>query len=250
MKIGVKAGPNTNPDYINQIRNHADYLEIYAEINVDWDYKRLSKPGLPVLAVHVAHFDSGVNFANKSRSDLNRKALGKAIEIANFFSSTKIVFHPELIEDSSDSLLNLIEFLKLHHDPRLLVENMPFSTDNQTHLGGNIKELKGLLLGAKVGLCLDFTHACEYAQRMGIDTNEMLAELISLHPDHFHLADTKLDVVFDPDYNEVHLNLWDGDLDMDSISSFLPESSEVTIETPQIADKQIREITYLKYGRK
>ncbi|MCX6745266.1 MAG: TIM barrel protein [Candidatus Parcubacteria bacterium] len=250
MKIGVKAGPNTDPDYINQIRNHADYLEIYAEINVDWDYKGLSKPGLPVLAVHVAHFDSGVNFANKSRGDLNRKAFDKAIEIANFFSSDKVVFHPELIEDSSDSLLNLIEFLKLHYDPRLLVENMPFSTDNQTHLCGCFEEIETLLLEAKVGFCLDFTHACEYAKRMGIDVNEMLMKLLSLHPAHFHLADTKLDVVFDPHYNEVHLNLWDGDLDIDAISSFLPESSEVTIETPQIVDKQVREITYLKYGRK
>lgn len=246
MRIGIKIGPHSKTDYVNQIVKYADYVEIYAEISEDWDYQSISNLGIPVLSVHVSHFDSGVNFADVLRNNLNIKALNKALEIADYFNSGKVIFHPELIDEKSGSIEDLIIFLKSNFDPRLLVENMPFSTDDQIHLCGSFEETSDVITKSGVGFCLDFTHAYEYAKRTGINANEMILKLISLQPSHFHLADTDLSLVFNKAYNETHLNLWSGNLEIEFIKSILPINADVTIETPQFVNKQISEIKFLK----
>lgn len=246
LKVGVKIMPSIKKGYIRQIENFADYFEIYADLNIKCDDNYLLELGLPVSAVHVAHFDNGVNFSDNSKKEINLLALKRALEIAYHFGSKKIIFHPELIEHGLCSVNNLIEFLKINYDSRLVIENMPFSSEGIGHLCRNYEEIKEVIVKTGIGFCLDFTHASEYAMRIGLDSEKLMRKLLLLNPIHFHLADTDLSKVFDLNYNETHLNLGMGDINMELIKKIIPKKSEVTIETPQNLQKQIKEIKYLK----
>ncbi len=247
VKIGVKIMPFAKESYIRGIEKFADYFEIYADLNVGCDDGCLSELNIPVSVVHIAHFDSGVNFSDSTRREINLSALEKALEIADHFKSKKIIFHPELIEHNSCSVDNLVEFIITNNDSRLMIENMPFSSEELEHMCRNCEEINEVILKTGTGFCLDFTHASEYAARMAMDSDKLISEMLSLNPKHFHLSDTDLSKVFDHNYNETHLNLGAGNMNMELIKRIIPINSEVTIETPQNLQEQIREIEYLKF---
>lgn len=246
IRVGIKITPAIKGVYKKQIEASADYFELYADLNVSSKDSYLLNLGIPVSVIHVAHFDSGVNFLDPSREKINKLALEKALELADYFGAEKVVFHPELIEDGACSIDNLIRFLEMNYDDRLIIENMPFSSEDIEHTGRSRDEIEEAIIRADVGFCLDFTHACEYGARMGLDLYELMKELLSLNPEHFHLADTDLTKVFDPEYNETHLNLGEGNMDIETVRKSIPNNSEVTLETPQNMEKQIKEIEYLK----
>ncbi|MFZ2970510.1 MAG: hypothetical protein WA063_05145 [Minisyncoccia bacterium] len=84
---------------------------------------------------------------------------------------------------------------------------------------------------------------------MNLDLRSQIAEFLSLEPKHFHLTDTDLNKVFDRKYNEDHLNLGKGDMDINLILDIIPEDAWVTLETPQIQkdpERQIKEILCLE----
>lgn len=83
--------------------------------------------------------------------------------------------------------------------------------------------------------------------KIGLDSEKLIRKLLILNPVHFHLADTDLSKVFDQNYNETHLNLGVGNINMELIKMIIPGNSEITIETPQNLKKQIEEIEYLKH---
>jgi hypothetical protein len=255
IQVGVKIMPHTEIAYIKKIQEYADFFEIYAGPTVDLRDERLSALNIPVSVVHSAYLDDGVNFANPKRSQINRVLLQKAQKIADHFRSTKIVFHPEQVEDKFCSNKSLIKFLNKNYDERLLMENMPDATDGLLHLGRNYEEIIEIVSETGVKTCLDFTHAAEFvarhmSDRNGFSPNNFIKKLLALKPPHFHLADTNLDLVFNKNYSEVHLNLWEGNMgNIDFIKAcFLKiPGAAVTLETPQQdLQKQIKEINYLK----
>lgn len=246
IKVGVKITPSVKEGYIKKIEKFADYFEIYADLDVKYGDRCLSELSLPVSVVHTAHLGEGVNFLNSSREKVNIQALENALELADYFGSEKIVFHPEEMENEFCSVDNLIGFLENNYDNRLLIENMPYSSEGVEHFGRNCYEIRRIISVTAIGFCLDFTHACEYGAKMCLDSGKLIQELLSLNPKHFHLADTDLNKVFEPAYNETHLNLGSGNMDIRTIKKFIPNNSDVTLETPQNMEKQIWEIKYLK----
>ncbi len=247
VKIGVKINSSTKENYIRQIKKFVDYFEVCVDLNVKCDDNCLLNFDLPVSTIHVASFYSGVNFSNSSRKKVNLLALQTAFKYADHYKSKKIIFHPEVIENNLCSVSNLIRFLKTNYDSRLIVENMPFSSGYFEHLCRNHEEIAKVIMKAKVGFCLDFAHASEYAMRTGVNSEELINRLFLLNPVHFHLTDTKLNKVFDQNYNETHLNFGMGDVNIRLIKGKINKNAEVTIETPQNIKKQIKEIKYLKY---
>ncbi len=246
IRVGIKITPNIKEAYKKSVENQIDYFELYADLKGGYNDSYLLNLNVPVLVIHVAHFGSGVNFLNSSREKVDAQALEKALELADYFRAEKIVLHPEEMENEFCSADNLIKFLENNNDDRLLIENMPFSSEGIEHFGRNCHEIRRIISGASIGFCLDFTHACEYGARMHLDSGKLMQELLSLNPRHFHLADTDLSKVFDPAYDETHLNLGEGNMDIQTIKKLIPNNSEVTLETPQNMEKQIEEIKYLK----
>jgi len=246
FKIGVKLTPfKIDKVYIGQISDYADYIELYIDLKkTNADQLNFD---IPVATVHITQFCGGVNFADSSREKINLVALEKALNIANSFKSEKVIFHPELIQHDLCSIEHLIEFLIRNHDCRMKIENMPLSSNGIRHLGANYAEIKEMVLQTKIGFCLDYAHACEYTTAMRLNPENVIKELLLLNPTHFHLVDTDLGKVFDINYNENHLNLGKGNIDIEMIKKNIPNGSEVTIETPQDLEYQIEEIRYLKY---
>lgn len=245
MKIGVKAGHWVSKKYIKKMSSDIDFFEIYATENWDQNNLGLENYRKPI-AIHVPHFKTRVNFANPERIENNLKALRLSISLANRFDSQKIIFHPELAENKNCSIDYLIRFLKENYDSRLLVENMPYSSEGFKHFCGNLKEVKNLIERAKVGFCFDYTHVAEYAKKMNLDLGLLFKQFLSLGPKHFHLTDTDLSKVSEIGYNEEHLNFWDGNVDFNLIKSNIPDDAWITLETPQSSEKQIREVEWLK----
>ena len=242
LKIGVKIGDRTTPEYVNEIIGSVDFLEIYAKVGYDFSFlANVQKP----IAIHVPHFASKVNFANPKRADANEVALSHAVKLADNFGATKIIFHPELKEDENCSLDVLDSFVKSHYDPRLYIENMPFSSEGFEHFASEPAEIRSLMQKLNTRFCLDFAHALEYLEWKGVD-KELIHDYLALKPNHFHLTDTDLSQVMNADYNEEHLNFGEGNVDLAWCRDKLPQNAWVTLETPQNAKKQLEEITFLR----
>lgn len=242
IKIGIKIGPDINRQYIELISPHVDFLEVYALPDSEYEIlEGFSKP----IVIHVCHFDSGVNFANPSKRTENIIALRHSIELADKFRSTKIIFHPELKENEDCSKEVLVQFIKANHDPRLLIENMPFSSDGFEHFCRSFDEIKSLTRDLEIGFCLDFAHAVEYLDKTGKSIAE-LESFINLKPKHFHITDTDQSKIFEGAYDERHLNFFEGNVDLEFCKSLLPGGSWITIETPTNINKQLKEIEYLR----
>lgn len=242
LKIGLKINDKVSANYINDISSEIDFLEIYAEPGSE--FETLSSFAKPVV-VHVAHFDSGVNFANPKRKTANEIALRHAIYLANKFNSTKIIFHPELKEDESCTLGALENFISSHYDERLHIENMPFSSMGYEHFAANPSEIKHLLKTLSVKFCLDLAHTAEYLAHTKLP-NSKVEDYLALKPNHFHITDADISGVFVKNYNERHLNFGDGTIDLEWLKSVLSDNSWVTIETPTDIKRQLGEVRFMR----
>ncbi|MFZ2970511.1 MAG: TIM barrel protein [Minisyncoccia bacterium] len=167
MKIGIKISEQTTRQYVGKISSSICFFEIYVlprrtHEYLDW-LLSFKKP----VVIHMPHFANGINFANPDRKDINLESLEYSIKLADYLGSEKIIFHPELIENGSrnDSIDSAVKFFKQNYDPRLLVENMPFSSDGHEHLGGSFNEIADIIDHTGVNFCLDFAHAAEYAKK-------------------------------------------------------------------------------------
>lgn len=242
LKIGLKINDIVSADYVKKISGEIDFLEIYAEPGSEFEV--LSSFTKPVV-VHVAHFDSGVNFANPKRKRANEIALSHAVSLANKFKSSRIIFHPELKEDESCTLGVLEDFISSHYDERLHIESMPFSSMGYEHFAANPSEIKHLLKTLSVKFCLDLAHTIEYLAHTKLP-NSAVEDYLALKPNHFHITDADISGVFDKNYNERHLNFGDGTMDLDWFKRVLPDNSWVTIETPTDIERQVDEVRYLR----
>jgi endonuclease IV len=240
MKVGIPVKPHTSIRYIEELDSFLDFFEIYTMVNYHFDF--LLKYRKPIV-IHIPHFGDDINFANPSKTKESLSILKWGIMLANKYDSTKIIFHPGLIEDDSCSIDFVINFIANNYDRRFLVENMPYSFKGCKEIGGEYSEIRKILTGSRVGFCLDFTHALEYATRVHKEITSFVNQLLSLNPVHFHLTDTYLKTVYADD---IHLNFWEGDLELEKIKNLIPKTSWVTLETPRNLIKQKEEIAFLK----
>ena len=240
--LGLKVGPRLNEEYIGKVYDAVDFLEIYASTESNFDIlNSFNKP----IVVHVMHFGNSVNFANPKRIKQNEAALSHAIKLADKFNASKLIFHPELKEDESCTVDVLKKFIKSHYDERLHIESMPFSSMGYKHFAASVDEIKNLLSLLGVKFCLDFAHTSEYLTKEKLPI-ELLRAYLALKPNHFHLTDTNLAEVFDISYNEKHLSLGEGNLDLEYCRDLLPDNCWITLETPPNAEKQLNELAFLR----
>lgn len=243
LKVGVKIGPQSPKDYVDKICQYADFIEIYGRVN--FDYENVEACRKPVV-VHAPHFQEGVNLANPEKEKQNLEALEWAHTTADKFGSNKIIFHCDSKENEECSLMQTIKFLKENFAPRIHIENMPISSEGVTHLGNTPEEIKMVMKETGVKFCLDLAHVAEYALLKKINLEKLLEDYFVLSPFHFHLSDADMERVANNQPNAYHKNLLEGDLDLKTLKRFIPKGSWVTLETPQILEKQKKEIEFLK----
>lgn len=244
IKIGVKFGPTMSSEYPKEIKDMADYFELYGKTDFDYSFaERYTKP----IVVHAPHFFEKVNFCNPKREKINLEAINWAKKTADKFGAEKIIIHPEFKETKECSLGVLTNFIKENFDKRFYIENMPCEAEgNRSYFCSTPEEIKEVVQNTGVNFCLDFAHATEYAAGADLDLEKFLKELLSLSPGHFHISDSNLKNIKNMKLEDEHLTLFKGSIDLNLIKNLLPDNAEVTIETPQIVSEQLKEMEFLR----
>ncbi|NTW33984.1 MAG: TIM barrel protein, partial [Bacteroidetes bacterium] len=210
IKIGIKIGPLSDIKEFEKTIPYADFIELYGSSGFSYSFvKKYKKP----VVVHAPNYGQCINYANSCKEAGNLESLTWAIKTANEFKSDKIIVHSELIESECCSIENTINFLKKNFDPRLHIENMPYSSMGHVHIGASTQDIKRIIDETGVKFCLDLSHAAEYAAFVKKDYNKVIKDFLDFRPNHFHLSDSNLGAVFDENFDEVHLNFFKGNID-------------------------------------
>src|SRR4030042_1510825 len=239
MRVGVKIGPMNSEEYIEEISPYADFFEVYALPGYDCDF--LLKYKKPVV-IHLPHFRQKYNLCNPARKEKSLEALHWAVKLADKFKSDKIVFHADMKEDENCTLGNLNSFIKENFDSRLMIENVPPASWGFEHVCRTPEEIAEVMKATGVKFCFDFAHAAEYAVANKLEIKPFFKKFLALKPSYFHVTDTPLD----KDGKSWHLNLGEGKLDLGLVKKLIPKDSWIAIETPGVAEKQKKEIAFLK----
>ncbi|MBN1385727.1 sugar phosphate isomerase/epimerase [Candidatus Woesearchaeota archaeon] len=243
MKVGIKVWPDVPLEYVRRIRDHVDFFELYAF--PDHGYDDFLGIGRPII-IHNAHSFNKVNFADPAKGKINLASLMWSQHLADRFDSSKIIIHPELAENPACNIDSVRDFVRKHHDRRMMIENMPPAVHGFRHLVNTPEDVESVIRPCRIGFCLDLSHAFEYAHYFGLDVRPFIQRMVDLKPSHFHMTDTKLEKKPIGSYREIHMNFWEGGIDLDMLKGLLPKDAEVTIETPQVFEKQIKEIGFLR----
>lgn len=241
-QYGLKVGPNVTREYLEAVHDSTDFIEAYA--HPDHNYEVLEFWDKPIN-FHVPHSDNGTNFANPDKHDINVAILNHTYKLADKFGAGKIIFHPELFEDENCTCEVLERFVKENYDPRLHLENMPYNCKGVRHIATAPQEIQELLSRLNVKFCLDFAHATEYLTKVGAD-RELIHDFLALTPNHFHMTDTDLDKVADPDFDELHVSFGKGTMDLDWVKGLIPADASVTLETPMDATAHLSELKFMR----
>lgn len=238
MKVGLKLFPQRK-GYGEKFVDDVDFFEIMVLPGHEYSgFLELGK----VLTVHVPHSGQGFNIADKKKEENNAKTLNFCLNIADDLNSSKIVLHPGLLEDDSCNINNVFEFLdNYRNEKRILIENLCYHTNNKKHIGYSFEEIKRILEEYNFGLCLDFAHATTVAKHLGEDYKDYIKRFMFLNPSYFHLSD-----LFVESGKDEHLNLGEGNINLDFIKKSIPEQAEVVLETPIKEHMQKHEIELLR----
>jgi len=242
MKIGIKIWPD-KAGYALKIAEHADFIEVMAKRGED--FSAFDDVDLPFV-VHAEHGNMGINYADNSKLEQSRESLDFAIQLADRLDARAIVTHPGYLYGlPNQSIGNAIKFLKDIRDSRLLLENLVVRED----MNGKMLEypfstpetMKGLLLSTNKGMCLDLSHTQVASAFLGLDYIKMLREFMQLKPRHFHACGG---VEGQP--KDMHIHLWEGNLNVEAFKRMLPKTAWVTLETPCDLEGQIKDIEIMR----
>ena len=109
MQIGLKLFPQVEEKYVDKLAALVDFIEIFAKPEAEYSF--VTKYGLPVI-VHASHSEFGTNFCNPDKAETNEKFLNWAKTLADRFNSSKIIIHPEFIENDRCTTEYLCNFIK------------------------------------------------------------------------------------------------------------------------------------------
>ena len=111
MNVGLKIFPEVEEGYVDKFAGNIDFIEIFAAPGSNYYF--VAKYELPVV-IHASHSQFGVNYCNPDKIEINEKTLSWAKMLADRFNSSKIIIHPEFIENEKctmEYLANLSQFL-------------------------------------------------------------------------------------------------------------------------------------------
>ena len=269
MKIGVKTRDNPIVEFENSgqgsileyFEDKVDFYEVIAEQRKGLDFfKKMKSPSLPYV-VHAEHFNYDVNYADKSKYDLNSKSLDFARRVADELNSEKIIVHtgifsyPGKVEqgDPNINIENSFSFFRKVNDSRILAENLRrFSLEkqkNRSHFNYNPelagfydfscatpKEVKEFMNETDVGFCFDFSHSVFSSTYYKKNYLDYISEFLELKPRHYHFSGQFIKTA-EGNPNRIkevqrdHICLKESNLDLENILKMTPKNAEITLET-------------------
>lgn len=238
MKVGIKLYPQ-RLEYGQQFKDTADFFEVMVLSGFKYEpFLNLGKE----LSVHIPHCEHGFNIADKSKKQFNIGILNNCLEVADRLKSDKVVLHPGIIENDNCSEENSFHFLDdFRSENRILIENLCYQTRGFKHVGFSFEQVKKISDEFKFGICMDFAHAATVAHNLGFDYKEYIKKFMKLSAHYFHLSD-----LFVESGKDQHLNLGEGNMNVDFIKSLIKSDDYVALETPIKEKIQKQEIEVLR----
>jgi deoxyribonuclease-4 len=245
-KYGLKLW-STNECYLNSAvklyqSGVYDYIELFVEPGCFSSHIRLwAELEVPYI-IHAPHFDKGVNLASRACLENNLICAEETIKFADRLKAETIIFHPGIEGDIEET----VRQLKQIADPRIVIENKPrYGHNDMVCVGSSPEEIEFVMTAAKVGFCLDVSHAICAANACKTAPMPYLEKFLALQPRMFHLTDGDFAGIHDR-----HDHFGRGDYDIGEILRLLPRQSVITVETdkeyPDLLDDFAEDVAYLK----
>jgi endonuclease IV len=182
---------------------------------------------IPII-IHAPHHGLGINpcapaaFETRSTADMEdliEEAMGMTYEAADILGAPYIVLHAGRYEPGGREAAarEFKSFLDTHHDPRLILENLPAVFAGQELLGNTAEELLALADSRIGGFCLDFAHLYCTANYRGKDYPDLLGAFETLPVRLFHLSNDRSGSIRD---EHLPLDHPEGSIPMDIIMDY------------------------------
>jgi hypothetical protein len=186
-----------------------DFLELYYNVNKEFDFRDLEKLKKIPPTIHAFHRD---NFHEFNFSSKELKIWNKIKELADYFNSQKIIVHAGRASNIDDFQLNLSKI----EDPRILIENMAgLDVYGNLTFGYKLNDLKKIKENREI--CFDFEKAIKSACYQGISYKDFINNCLKeLNPTYFHISGGDKNTPKDE-----HLNLWEASFDLKWIKNIL-----------------------------
>lgn len=241
MKIGAKIFSLKDKPFLDKTAEKVDFIETMAIQGEDYDFlKNYNKK----IVLHAEHQEFGINPADASKYSENLKSINFALELADKLNAEKIVCHAGLIENENCSEETALSFFRNIKDNRILIENLPLIDYNGKQIATlcSVPEQTEIFLkNCNKKLCFDISHAIISAIIAGKkDYNEFIKPYLNFNPSHFHFSDVLFKEAKD------HLNLGEGNLNIEFYKKLIPKDAEVTLETNNDAENVLNDIRIME----
>ena len=185
--------------------------------------------------VHGPHHGSGVNLADASRRQENRRRMVDAMRFADALKAPYIIVHGGFggpLEESAAQIAAM-------RDERFVLENTPKIGLNDEVCAGYTPEHLATAIGSGIftGYVLDVGHALYAANSLKEPWEGFLRRFLALQPVLFHLSDGD-----SHSEKDVHASIGKGDFDLRRILALLPKDAKITLETPRTPNTGLRDV--------
>ena len=236
-KIGLKLYSTNIANYLPcalALARHGvmDYLELYLVPGSLETLDAWRAVPLPVV-IHAPHLHHGVNFADASRREVNRRIFGEVRQFADALHADCIICHGGT-GGTPEETVSQIAALR---DERIVLENKPHLQHPEVipdHpewrcRGASFEEFSAMVRAIGCGVCHDLTHTICSSASLGRDWKRELVRFESLGPRVHHLSD----MVSLRDELDTHEALGQGVLELDKVLAVVPDGARITLETPK-----------------
>lgn len=260
MKVGIKCFPD-RPGDNDTIKHRAlyknyDYIEVQVmpkssqrgrtDVYTLTDYKRncLDPWKKYIDAIHLGHFNDGMNFANPKRKEKNEEGVRVGLEAAANVNAKKVVLHPGCLENGNEGecdLRHARNYLEeLNRDYPLIEWRLEIVSGVSAARNKWLKEKSKIvdfynIVGMKP--CFDIGHACKSALLMDEDIEKYVFDLFeALEPDYVHVND----FINSPLGMNSHAHLGKGIFPLEKfLNQVKDEDIYLTIETDSLNQEDI-----------
>lgn len=237
LQIGLKLYSTNTANYLPEAlalarRGVPDYLELYIVPGSLATLDAWRAVPLPVV-IHAPHLRHGVNFADASRRESNRRVFAEVQAFADALHADCIICHGGTGGMPEETVAQI----KALRDDRVVLENKPHLQHPEIipdHpewrcRGASFEEFSAMVRAIGCGVCHDLTHTVCAAASLKRDWRAELVRFESLKPKVHHLSD----MVSLLDELDTHEALGQGVLELDKVLAVVPDGARITLETPK-----------------
>ncbi|MDR0677171.1 MAG: TIM barrel protein [Holosporaceae bacterium] len=195
--------------------------------------------------IHAPYRTQDIDTGNKNAFIKNTTNLKDTQKFADLLNSDIIVLHPG-VGDGEKYLCETIRQFKAFSDPRIAVENLPYSPRSEQLHGSTPENIKRIIEETECKFCFDFSHAICAANSLKRNVYDDFSEYNAMSPVLYHLSDGDFSSPVDD-----HLHLGKGNYDIAKIfREFITKNIPIALETKEEESDGvaawIKDIEYIK----